>query len=142
MQPPPPLTSERVRAISDDHLSKPDLELQAAQAAAAVRDAERDRHIAETRALAEQAATKGDIAKLTAETATKAEVKEIANAQTTDIVSSTITGVEALAKRNTTVRNLLIAFGVLAATALMAATNYLTRPAPIAPQPIQLQVTK
>lgn len=138
--PPPPLTSERVRAVIDGHPSQMDLKTQAELAETIAKDIERDRKIAETheglQALAATAATKDDVAKLAADTATKAEVKTIADAQTTDIVTS----LEKLAARNKTVRNLLIALGGLAFLAVNAATTYLMRPP--APQPTQIQVTK
>jgi hypothetical protein len=131
MPPPPPITSERVKAIVDGHTSQPDLKLAAQQADIIAK-------IAETHALAQNAATKEDMQKLAEGTATKAEVKEIAADQTHDIVSS----VEGLAQRNKTVRMLLIALAGLAFLAINAATNYLTRHVTAPQQPPALMVPK
>ena len=94
--------------------------------------------IEETHGLASQAATKEDMKKLAEGTATKKEVEAIATAQTTDIVKS----FEGLAKRNPTVRNLLIALAALLFLGMNAAQNYLTRPAPVIIPPAQIQVNK
>jgi len=84
-----PLTSERAHAIVVEHTSQVDMEAQAREAAQIVKDAERDRQIAETRALAEKAATKDDVKLLAEGTATKAEVTALLEtataAQTTTI---------------------------------------------------------
>jgi hypothetical protein len=71
----PPLTSERARAIVDEHASHVDLAAQAREAAALIKDEDRDRQIAETRDLAEHAATKDDVSALATSTATRAEVE-------------------------------------------------------------------
>ncbi len=64
---PPPLTSMQVRAIADEHPSKVDLAIQAAQAEEIIKGQERDRKIAETHALAESAAA--ELAKQSSELA-------------------------------------------------------------------------
>lgn len=152
----PPITSERVRAVVDGHTSQADLEQQAKLAEIIIKDTERDKHIAETRALAEKAATKEDVQALAERaatkedvkaladsTASKAEVKAIADTQTKDIVTSVVTSVEGLAARNKTVRYLLIALAGLALVAINQATTYLTRAPQPAPLPQQTQqVTK
>jgi len=78
--PPPPITSDRIRAVVHEHTSQADLEQQAKLAEVIIKDQERDRRIEETHALALSAATKEDVQKLADTTASKAEVKELVDA--------------------------------------------------------------
>ncbi len=89
-------------------------------------------------ALADLADEKAKREKLEAESATKADLKKVADAQTTDIVLS----LEAVATRNKTVRMLLIALAALAFLAMNAATNYLTRGSPAQQPATTIQVNK
>jgi hypothetical protein len=77
--------SQRAHAIVTEHTSQVDMEAQAREAAQIVRDLERDRQIAETRALAENGATKDDVKMLSDGTATKAEVASLVETHATAI---------------------------------------------------------
>ncbi len=63
----PPITSERAKAIVQEHTSQVDLTRAAADAVIIVENNERDRRIKETHALASQAATKEDVQKFLAD---------------------------------------------------------------------------
>ena len=100
----PSLTSERVRAVVDERASHVDLEAQAREADQIIKNAERDRQIAETRSLVEQAATKADVKVLAACTATKIEVAAIVSPITEQLGTQDTT----LADQNTKLDAILV----------------------------------
>jgi len=142
--PPAPLTTDRVHALIDEHPSQLNLEIQARQAEQIIKDAERDRKIAETHDLASKAATKDDVAALSAGTATKAEVKELvetANKAQVSAIVEGVKGLQKLAEKSPTVRGLLMALAALALVLITAATNYVTTRAAQPPAPTSTSIT-
>lgn len=118
--------SERASRVSDGvrGLSSADLDQQAKLAAEIVRNEERDKKIAETHALASNAATKEDVKAIVDSTATKEEVKTLIDAASIAQTAAIVAGVKTFVSKPL-VQKIGYAAGVLLLQALTLGTAYL-----------------